>query len=112
MNVREYTRMGTESDPRPETEGRHTPDQRTREDGPTKLSIGSIVAWVAGIATHGVAIWTLSVGGYVSAIVLFVAAAFGTPPTRALIENELNVLISRWLAVLVWLALWIVAAIV
>lgn len=76
---------------------------------PTELSIGKIVAWVVGGLTllGGVA---APLEGKIAAGVLYiVAGAFGLPPTREMIENELGIKMSRWLVVLIYLILIVIA---
>ncbi|QLK27195.1 hypothetical protein HYG81_06215 [Natrinema zhouii] len=77
---------------------------------PTELSIGGIVAWLVGVLTILAAVASIAQGVMIGgSIVLFVAGIFGLPPTRKMIEEELNVRFSRWLAILVYLILLMVA---
>jgi predicted membrane channel-forming protein YqfA (hemolysin III family) len=85
----------------------------TDEDsGPIDLSIGKIVAYIVGGLTILAGVGQLvrpSLMNPVAGALYIVAGAFGLPPTRELIERELNVRLSRWLAVLVYLVLVVAA---
>jgi len=87
----------------------------TDEDsGPIDLSIGKIVAYIVGGLTILAGVGQLvrpSLMNPVAGALYIVAGAFGLPPTRELIERELNVRLSRWLAVLVYLVLVVAAGV-
>lgn len=73
---------------------------------PTELSIGKIVAWLVGGFTILAAVANIAQGMNVGgSIIMFVAGIFGMPPTRGMIERELNVRLSRWLSVMIYLVL-------
>lgn len=73
------------------------------------LSIGKIVAYLVGGFTILAAIPQFTEGNAGAAIVLLVAGAFGFPPVRTMIEDELRIKMSRWLATLIYLALLMLA---
>lgn len=77
---------------------------------PTELSIGKITAWAIGLLTLLAGVANLAQGMNVGASILFLAAGvFGIPPTRGMIEDELNVKLSRWLSVVIYLVLIFIA---
>ena len=90
------------------------PDDRTHlEDEEKKdvrdLSIGKIVAYVIGGFTILAGVANFVDGLFGTGLVLLIAGAFGFPPVRAMIEDELRVKLSRWLATLIYLVLITIA---
>lgn len=76
---------------------------------PTELSIGNIVAWAVG----GLSILAGVAGLFdqpVMGVGFLIAGVFGMPPTRKMIENEFNIKMSRWFAVLGYLVILFVFA--
>lgn len=80
--------------------------QSDEKKDPTELSIGKIVAWIVGLLTLLGGVANIAGGESIGASILFlIAGVFGIPPTRNMIEDELNVKISRWLAVVIYLVI-------
>ena len=93
---------------RPQPVGR---DRDTLEDIAEKknVSIGLLVAYAVGGLTMlaGIA----SVGqDLLGAITFLAAGTFGLPPTRRLIEDELGIHFSRWLAVMIYIGILFLGA--
>jgi predicted membrane channel-forming protein YqfA (hemolysin III family) len=86
--------------------------QTETDDSRIDLSVGKVVAYIVGGLTVLAGVGQLirpSLMNPVAGALYIVAGTFGLPPTRELIERKLNVRLSRWLAVLVYLVILVTA---
>lgn len=78
--------------------------QEEERTDPTELSIGKLVAWVVGALSI-----LAGVGGLftqpIIGIGFLIAGVFGMPPTRNMVEDEFNIQMSRWFAVMGYLVI-------